>query len=290
MPTVRRLHGFRKLILYVPLVCILAAAVVKVSPLARNWMIHFANLGFTRVETVLPALALTAGITAMLLGPFGFYLEPLAGNFLGLRTRWTEKKCKFCGKAYYLSTRISWTNDLFCSSRCMKRAGGGKEWTGPTVPEAFHRLTLALKAAACLAAAGAVACGVLLVLKFLKKSDAPHAETGAVVCAVLAGWLAVSGRGLRRISRGARRINIATVLVVMAAAPAAMLFLRYEMPPELQAPFAVATVGQTALPVLRYALLLWTLFSAWSFWYLASESSGLFAKAKKAQKGDAESV
>ena len=266
MPTVRRLHGFRKLILYVPLVCILAAAVVKVSPLARNWMIHFANLGFTRVETVLPALALTAGITAMLLGPFGFYLEPLAGNFLGLRTRWTEKKCKFCGKAYYLSTRISWTNDLFCSSRCMKRAGGGKEWTGPTVPEAFHRLTLALKAAACLAAAGAVACGVL------------------------AGWLAVSGRGLRRISRGARRINIATVLVVMAAAPAAMLFLRYEMPPELQAPFAVATVGQTALPVLRYALLLWTLFSAWSFWYLASESSGLFAKAKKAQKGDAESV
>jgi len=289
MVVARRLHGYRKLLLYVPLALILGAPVAKVSPLARDWMIHLADLGFTRVETALPALALAAGIAAVLLGPCGFYLEPLAASFLGLRGRWTAKKCKFCGREYFLSQRISWTNDMFCSSRCMRRAAHGREWSGPAVPEPLHRLALALKTAAFFAATGAVGCSAIWALEFFHgTNDTRQAATGAALCAAVAVWLAVSGRGLRALSRPARIMNIAFALGVLIAAPTAMLRLRFEVPAEVQAPFIVATVGQAAVPVLRYALMLWTLFAAWSFWYLANEAGKVFAKPRLAQEGGAE--
>jgi len=140
MPAMRRLCGPRRLILYLPPTVLLAAALPYLSPLTKQWFVAFAIHGLAKPELLIPAAALTVAASAVILGPYRYFLEPALTKAVGVRDIWSQQTCGYCGRVYHISPRLRWQNDLFCSRRCLRLASEQPRWKGPAIPEPFQRL------------------------------------------------------------------------------------------------------------------------------------------------------
>jgi len=276
MPFMRRLYGWRRFLLYLAPALVLGAASFFVSPLAALWFSAFVVIGPGALQTALPALALLAGIAAFLGGPYAFFVQGAASRLFGPRDLWSLKTCRFCGRGYFISEKVHWENDRFCSWPCLALGRVAKEWKGPALPGPLFNLILVLRISAIIGAAAAVV--VIFGPPSAMESGyrvAAKSFASAGLCGVVLLWLAAGG--LHALKKTWWKACTAGAAVSTAAGCAGIFFLRYPIVSGRAAALVFdPSYSQASLGVLRLGLLLWVIFAAWAFYYLLTGADGLF--------------